>query len=80
MTIDGRSRNFVHFLPKKKFVHVKASVSDVDTWLEKFANAGIEADVGSAGRLRITVSPEEFANSRDLLRELLTNAVEQYEG
>lgn len=80
MTLDGRSRNFVLFLPKKKFVHVKASVSDVDAWVDRFAAAGLEADVGKGGRLRVTVSPEEFTNCGALFRELLTNAVEQYEG
>lgn len=79
MTVDGRSRNFVSFSPKKKFVHLKAAVPDVDAWVAKLTAAGLEADVGKAGRLRVTVSAEEFKNSGELMRELLTNAVEQYE-
>jgi hypothetical protein len=35
MKSGGRSRNFVQLVPKKKFLHVRATVTNIDEWLEK---------------------------------------------
>ncbi|HEX5051031.1 MAG TPA: hypothetical protein VFZ65_04605 [Planctomycetota bacterium] len=79
---DGsRSRNFVHFIPKKKFVHVKAAISDAETWVERLAGAGLEVRTSDNGTMvRVTVLPQDFGKNEGLLRELLTKAVQEYEG
>ena len=75
---DGtRSRNFVHFRPKKKFTHVLVEIADKDGWAERLEEAGLAAT--TTGRyLRVTVSPKELPKQRELLKELIHKAVEEF--
>ena len=78
MSSSGRSRNFVHFIPKKKFVRLKAAVPNVDDWIQRLSDAGLEADARN-GRLRITMTPAELTEHDALIREVLVAAVDQFE-
>lgn len=77
---DGaRSRNFVHFRPKKKFIHVLAEVLDKERWTERLEEAGL-AVTPEHRHLRITVAPKDFPKQRELLQELIHKAVEEFRG
>ena len=77
---DNKSRNYVFFGPKKKFVRINVSVDDAETWLDKLSAAGLEAQPKPKGGLRVAVTPGEFQKHENQLRELLEQAVEEYEG
>lgn len=80
LSIGGRSRNFVFFLPKKKFVHVRATLADTNPWIDKLSAAGLDARTLRTGRLQVTLAPQDLKKSEALLRELMDQAVEEYEG
>ena len=69
MSSSGRSRNFVHFVPKKKFVRLKAAVPNVDDWIQRLSDAGLEADARN-GRLRVTMTSAELTE-HDALRRAI---------
>lgn len=76
----NRSRTFVHFVPKKKFFHLKATVADVDTWIERLAKTGLDVRASRNGTMvRVTLTPQEFEKSQQLLGELLVKAVTEYQ-
>ncbi len=78
LTDGSRSRNFLHFRPKKKFAHLLAEVSDRDTWVERFEEAGLAATMDGDRYLRVNVSPRELEKHRLLLSELVHQAVEEF--
>ncbi len=75
----GSKRNFVYFGPKKKFIRIAALVSNVDEWLERLENEGIPADRKRTGVIRVTTKPKDFQQHKDLIRELIHQAVEEYQ-
>ena len=76
---DGiRSRNFVHFRPRKQFVHVLAEVPDIPAWVEKIEEGGLPAAT-DRGRLRFTIAPKDLKSHGDLVRDAIHAAVEHYE-
>lgn len=78
---DGsRSRNFVHFRPKKRFIHLLAAVSERDAWAERFEEAGLATTVRRDRYVQVTVTPKELPKNRELLTELLHKAVEEFRG
>lgn len=78
---DGtRSRNFVHVNPKKRFVHINATVADADEWTKKLAAAGMDAWLSRSGsRTGVTVAPADFAKYETTLRQLIAQAVAEFE-
>lgn len=80
LTNGTRSRNFLHFRPKKKFTHLMADVSERDAWLERLEEAGFATTTHGDRFLRVTVSPKEIEKHRALLAELVHKALEEYQG
>jgi hypothetical protein len=77
---DGtRSRNYVHWIPKKKYLHLKVSVGDAAAWVDRLEKVGIETRVSNNGMVRATVTPDSFAQHRALLGELIAQAVAEFE-
>lgn len=78
---DGiKSRNFVHFKPKKQFVHALAEVENKSAWTDRFEEQGISATAKEDGRyVSVTVRPTEFEKNKELLTELLLQAVDEYQ-
>ncbi|MCP4710271.1 MAG: hypothetical protein GY869_16735 [Planctomycetes bacterium] len=79
LSSGGSIRNFVFFGPKKSFMRVGARVADPDKWLEKLENAGIPCDTKKPGVIKFTVKPGEFEKHAELIRELINQAVEDYQ-
>jgi hypothetical protein len=76
---DGvRARNFIHFRPRRQFVHVLVDVEDRDLWVKRFEDQELDA-VKEGGRfLRVTLKPVDFENNISLVTELLRKAVDEY--
>jgi len=75
---DGvRSRFYIWFKPKKKFVHVLASLTVAEAWPEKFDEAGLSSGVEEDG-VRVTLAPGDEKKHRDLLTALFARAVEDH--
>ncbi len=79
---SGVVRNFIHFSPKptKKFTHILLSNSNVDHWKGRFEEAGLAAASKGNSRLRLSVSPAEFAEHKELIKEAVAETVKEFEG
>lgn len=76
---DGsKSRNFIHFYPKKNFVKVLAEVSDKGTWMSRIEEAGLDATQHGARWIKTTFTLQDMKQHEELLRELLTSAWEDF--
>lgn len=74
-----RTRNFVVFSLKKSFVHIRTRINNSDEWMERLENEGLLATSPKTGSVRITVKPEEFKQHETIIRELIHQAVEEYQ-
>jgi len=77
---DGmRPGNFVTFKPKKSFLKVKfEALSPIEPWLKRLQDSGLESDVKNED-LRVNLTAKDFDDNKELLTELLQEAVRQYE-
>jgi hypothetical protein len=77
---DGvRSGNFVTFRPKRSFLNVQfEALSPREPWLKRLQDAGLDSDLKNDD-LRVTLTPKDFEDNKELLTELLQEAVRQYE-
>lgn len=77
---DGiRARNFVRFFPRKKHVRATVLVDEAEVWAEKLDEAGLDATVNRRGRVAANLHPDELSEHREILRQLLGQAVADYE-
>lgn len=70
LTDGGRSNNFVSFAPKKSFLRVSMDLDPVDPWVERVKDTGLDFKT-KEGRLKISLTPKDFEENKDLLREML---------
>jgi hypothetical protein len=77
---DGmRPGNFVTFRPKRSFLNLRfEALSPTEPWLKRLQDAGLDSDVKNED-LRVTLTPKDFDDNKELLTELLQEAVRQYE-
>jgi len=77
---DGlRASNFVTFRPKRTFLNLQfEALNATEPWLKKLQDSGLESDVKDEN-LRVTLTPKDFEENKELLTELLHEAVRQYE-
>jgi hypothetical protein len=77
---DGmRPGNFVTFRPKRSFLNLKfEALSPTEPWLKRLKDSGLESDVKNED-LRVTLTAKDFEDNKELLTELLQEAVRQYE-
>ena len=82
LSSNGVVRNFIHFSPKptKKFTHVIFSNSNSEHWKERFEEVGLTVASKRKGRLRLCVSPAEFEEHKELIKEAVTETVKEFEG
>ncbi len=75
----GVVRNFVSMSPKrtKQIVHVRFHNERAAEWKDRFDAAGVPAEARRKDRLRVTVTPDEFAEHRDLIREVVAETVKE---
>lgn len=78
---NGVVRNFIYLAPKrtKKFTHIAFSNSNSEKWKEKFEEAGIPVTAKRKGRFRISVTPDEFTEHKDLVCEAVKETVKEFE-
>lgn len=73
-----RSNNFVHFRPRRQFVHVVVRVSNPEEWKEKCEGVGLVAAVEEPGnRMRVVLYPKDFRNHEGDLAPLVHQAIEE---
>lgn len=77
---DGiRPGNFVTFRPKKSFLRVKfEALSPIEPWVKRLEDSGLESDVKNDD-LRVVLTPKDFEDNKELMTELLQEAVREYE-
>ncbi len=77
---DGvRSGNFVTFRPKRSFLNLRfEALSPTEPWLKRLQDCGLDSDVKNED-LRVTLTSKDFDDNKELLTELLQEAVKQYE-
>jgi len=77
---DGiRAGNFVTFKPRRSFLRMSLRFLDpIEPWVKRLEASALESDVKYES-LRITVTPKDFDDNKELLTELLQEAVRQYE-
>jgi len=77
---DGvRAGNFVTFKPQKSVLRVKfEALSSTEPWLKKLQDSGLESEVKNED-LRVYLTAKDFEDRKELLTELLQEAVRQYE-
>lgn len=76
---DGHARNFVHFIPKRKKLHIKASVSDIAVMQQKLeASDGLDV-WQERGRIGITVTKDTMTQSEAGIVEMIAGALQHYD-
>jgi len=77
---NGLAANFVQFRPRNQHVVVEFKIPRSDELTQRLEDAGIEVLVYSTrwGRYRMQVTEGDVAQSRDLLRELVVQARDNY--
>jgi hypothetical protein len=77
---NGISNNFIYMMPKrtKKITHLMFRNSKSKEWTERFVEAGIPAVSNRKGRFRATITPDEFSQHEILIREAITETVQEY--
>lgn len=79
LTDGTRVRNFIVLWPKKNFVRIGASVEDPDGWKQKLEDAGVPTTVRRSGKLHVVLNRKSFPESEELIRELVGQAVKEYQ-
>jgi hypothetical protein len=76
---QGLVDNFIFMSPKpsKNFTHINFRNAKASTWVETLEQAGVPVKSRQDDRLRITVTPEEFAIHRELIERLISETVAQ---
>lgn len=78
---NGVVRNFIYLAPKpmKRFVHLTFSNSNAALWKEKFEEVGIPVANRRDGRLRVSVTPGEFGQYKDLIKQVVEETTKEAE-
>lgn len=75
---DGfKSRNFIHFKPKKQFTNVLLEIENAETWIQKLEDEGISASIRDKW-LRFSLTPQVMDKKKTVITELIQSAVELY--
>jgi hypothetical protein len=76
---DGiRSNNFIHFRPRKQFLHMVVRVSEPAGWTERLEAKGLSAHVEDpAGSMRVTLRPGDLETHKAELLPLIEQAVQE---
>lgn len=74
-----KSRNFIHFKPKKQFTHIFIEIDNKDELIEQIENKGITATIYKK-LLQITINSKQLSDNKELIEEVINKAVEKYNG
>lgn len=70
---------FVFLRPRKQFLHLRVQLSEMESWLERVEEAGLDGQLRD-DRLQVTLKPGDEKKHRDLLASLLADARKGYAG
>lgn len=73
----GDRRNPILLWPKKQYAHIRVQVDDPEHWIARFEEAGLPVNKRRQNRVRVTVTPKQFQQNREVIRELIHDAVGQ---
>ncbi len=76
---DIKSRNFIHFKPKKQFTHIFIEIDNKDEIIEQIENKGITATIYKK-LLQITINSKQLSDNKELIEEIINKAVAKYNG
>lgn len=71
---EGSFFVIANFYPKVNFVRSSFKVSDVDAWIKKLEENGLDADSPRDGRVRLRLSLSDLSNNEEILKELIKDA------
>ena len=75
---DGyKSRNFIHFKPKKQFTNILVEIDNADEWILKLEEEGISANFRERW-LRFAMTTANFDKKKGIVKEIVDFAVENY--
>ena len=74
----GNWRRLLFVKPKHKFAHLDINMNNFGDWISRGEEAGLPI-VKKGPRLRVTVSPRQFREQENLLKELIPDALKQYQ-
>ena len=78
--MDGRKGStFVLLRPRKQFLHLRVQFPQLDPWMEKVEEAGLDCTLKS-DQMFVTLKPGDAKKHRELLSELLAVARKNYAG
>jgi hypothetical protein len=76
---DGsRISDFVWFFPKKTFLRIALALDPTEIWAKRVHEAELDFKIKD-GYLRVDVTPKEFGEKSDLLRQMLREALTEDE-
>jgi hypothetical protein len=76
---DGlKPNNFVHFYPRKSGIKILVRISPVEPWAKRLEGSNLDF-TQDADQLIIDVTPQTFAENRNLIDEILRESVKQDE-
>jgi hypothetical protein len=79
---DGvRPGNFVTFRPRRSALRIKfESLGQIEPWVKRLEESGLEVSTKNFDEsVRLTVTPKAFDENKQLLTEMLQQAVREYE-
>ncbi len=78
---NGVVNSFIHFAPKptKHFTHMDFRNSNEAAWIERFEAEGIPVSSKRKGRFRLSITTDEYNKHKDLVREAISETVEEFE-
>ena len=74
LTDGARSNNFVSFEPWKSFLRVRIALDPVEPWAKRLEDTGLDSK-NQEGKLSINLTAQDFQENKDLIREILREAV-----
>jgi hypothetical protein len=76
----GSFFNVAAVFPKKGFLPIRMGITDSDAWLKKLEDAGVEVNSRKPGSITIRIRTAEMQVHEAILRELIHQAVREFQG
>jgi hypothetical protein len=77
---NGKSNNFVVFMPKQSFIRAEILISDTNHWIEELTKSGFKVNsIGKRnGRLKFRIDKDNINFHKEKLKDLLKLAMEEW--
>jgi len=77
---NGVVRNYVSFIPKpqKKILQIGIRNSNAKQWRDRFEDSGISVLKCLKRKFRLAITPKNFNEHKDLLREVVTDTIKEF--